>query len=188
MSNLTEIYKKENGYKVLACKISDSGTKRQSIGIYIQAQDDSISEMITIKKSQLLNKNLFDFFIDYEGDFDTADINNIRQIFNETLIRFRLVNCPTKASITDAIKELYNYLKAHKGDKEINIADGYYNIHPKKFKEIICSLNLGYTGLELQRELKIHDYLRTNSNRAYDYAIADVGRVISLKVIDNGGV
>lgn len=182
------IYTKENGYIVFAALLHDKGTKKQEISILIQDPQGALSEPIPVKKSNLLGKNTFNFFKDYEGDFDDDDIlkvsYEIQKYYGSNTLP--LISNSTKLSQKEVHIELCNYVHKHENTNNISIVNGYCNIPTKIFNSVVNELDMGYTAIEVKKMLKVVlDVLRTNSNRPYGYAMTDEEgeqyRVVSFK-------
>jgi hypothetical protein len=185
-SKTEEIYKNGKGYFILACYLSDQVTMRQEVGLFIETPDESISEVIRLKKSRIISSNTsLDFLLDMQGDFDKKDIDAIHAHLLESLDKLPVVCDDRKVPFNEVYRELCNYAREYQQEDLITIQDGYCNIDSKKFRSIVAEMDFGYNKLEIIRTMKIRGLLRINKNRSYDWAMTDKDgntyRAISFK-------
>jgi hypothetical protein len=191
--NFIKIYtKKDTGYSVWVAKLQDEGTKQVKYGFYITDLKGGLSELIEVKKSKLENVNVYDFFLDYEGDFDVMDTIEIRAAMQNNLSSINSINNSSKVPLEKLHSILCDYVHRYSDKEGFSASEGFCNIKGKVFNNVIDELSVGYTGLEVKKHLKIHELLRTNGNRIYDYSIGGndgkIDRYVSFKDIDMKGI
>lgn len=171
--NLTEVYTHSWGYKVLACMLIDKGTMQKRLGMFVEDDKGNLSNMIPLKNSRLKKKDALNFLLDYEGDFDLADCLNVRNCLQDKIKNLKQVEADEKIPFKQVYKELCIFGKDNEKEDIITIKDGYCSIDKAKFKQFVDKSQFGYSGLEVQKMLKVVGLLRINANRPYDYAMTD---------------
>lgn len=171
------IHTNTKGYSVYMLEAQDFGTLRQSFGFFIQSPQGKNSEIVYLKRSQIIkNKGAFDFLFDYDGGFFKSDIDTVKTEALQRMSRperTEQIDFSSKYPIEQAYQELCRYVHDNDGDDGVCVSGGFCNVDTRNFDAIIKELDLGYSRLELLRWFKIIGLLRTNKNRPYDFMLTD---------------
>ncbi|MGE4214609.1 MAG: hypothetical protein AB7E42_07540 [Anaerotignaceae bacterium] len=164
----TKLYEKE-GYKILACKISDTTSIKEKYRFYIENPEGRVSDPVEINKSRLRKNGNFDWVLDCTGDFEQEDVANVSREF--------LINCKDlpvlmeseKMSIDQVYRELCIYAKENIKEDVITINGGYCSIEVNEFKKILGEIDSGLKSFEIKKRLKGLELLKVNAGRAFDF-------------------
>lgn len=181
MEKLGEIlYINDWDYKVRLVRLRETGSKRISIQIYVEAPDGSMSDIVTVKLSDLNSKpKALDFLYDMEGGFTNDDITHIKDKIK--VDRSKVLDIEEKAPVERIHTQISRYIREN-GEEltdniqaDIFIRNGYGYIQTgrleKDLKKEALLQELGYKKLDILKRLKILGALEPGRNRPYDYAI-----------------
>lgn len=180
----TLLYKNPWDYEVWAVIMRDISSQRISVEIYTVSSSGEISDLMTLKRSDLYtNKNCLNFLMNLDGEFSRDDITQIKNKIMEVLNNKNCDTSKERATFEEVCQRLSEYITnlaedlKDNPDANIFIKDkaGYLN---GDALTDFCKLNndLGFKKLEILKRLKIFGLMEPGKKRPYDMCVSINGK------------
>lgn len=195
-----EIYKNKYGYKVYAVILREKDSMRVSIEVYIVNPQNKMSEMINFKRQDIMNKeSVVDVLYDYEGDFDSEDIEIILDKLRAMLTVKAFHDVQNKATQeelhimfsqyirnierenAEKVETVGNEEENKEDDYSVFIKDGYGYMKTTLLEKFISNTKeiTGYSKrLDILKLLKVMGVLKNAKNRPYDMLVSIGGEKV----------
>lgn len=189
---LTVILEKGNGNKICASALRDAGSQRLSAVIYHQTPEGRMTIQETVRRSDLIRqKRVLDFVLDLPGGFDEDDLIEIAEGLKTLLEKVSedAVVISEKLPAEEVYRRAVEFICDNREDLEDNpraeiyTNKGYGYIKTTRMKEFVTTGDLGYTKLEVLRQLLLMDVLLPGNDRTYDRMVNVNGRRRKFYVI-----
>lgn len=165
---------KPDGTTVLGAMGKDRGTLERRLLLIVVNKDKESSplqEFLLSRQKDLNNLR------DLDGISSDEDIKAIIACINEHKKQGTLKTIDLgseKPTVQEAYKALVEYVNKYYEPEKVFISEGYGNIASSYLNTVISKLELGYSRLELLKNLKVRELLRCNADGAahmYSYKI-----------------
>lgn len=175
------IYENPWGYKVCAVLMRDVASTRISVELYIISPEGNMSDIISVRRSDIITKKRpLDFFYNLEGGFTHDDIDSIRNRIKDILQENG--NAETeqnKRSLNEIHYLLSNFIRQNAEELEDNpkteifIKDGYGYMRTGRMTGFLKeNFEIGYKRVEILKRLKIMGVLKNGTRRPYDIQVS----------------
>lgn len=167
---MEEIYTIENGPTIIGAWGKDIGTMEKRLKLVLVYPDGGVSPIREYSQGKLTDaKALKDL-----ADLDGVKPELIADIYSAVKKRMETLTVQTdsngKYPLREAYQALCEYVEQYEEPGRVFIRDGYGNILASYLQTVLDKLELGYTRLELQKNFKAWDVLRTNQGTGHVYA------------------
>lgn len=184
------IYTNDWGYSVYVLKLECGAM--QKVGFTVVDAEGKPRGTVTTTHSRLTDKNGFKFMMDFVGDFQKLDTDEIGRRFGNVWQKLKPVRADDRVSFDVVYAELSETEEKADIVTKTHTKDGdYINIAVGKFKQIVEEGDWGWKPLEVKRQLRDLGLLRVNKDRPFDYTVVDSKgtpyRTISIRLNMNGG-
>lgn len=172
----TVVYAHDFGHKVYAVLMGDKSSKRLSVNIFIEYEDGSMSDIVTIPRKDSFGKKAFDFLMDMYGGFGKEEVEKVKAAVANIIKDDSLVQIvQSKATMLEIHQSVSKYIfkkaedLADNPDAEIFIKGEYGYISYVLLEQFVKeNPEIGYKRLEILKRLKIMGVLKPGKERPYD--------------------
>lgn len=159
-----------NGPDIMAVWGRDTGTMERRLKLAVRYPNGEISPIREYQQSKLTSpKALRDL-----ADLDGVSLEFVEKIYQSIMEKKDTLQTQSdgsgKCSLLQAYRELCEYVRRYEEPGRIFIKDGYGNILSTYLQNVLDKLELGYTRLEIQKNFKVWDWLRSNEGTGHVYA------------------
>ena len=180
------LYTNDWMYEAYVAITQEMSSKRVSFDFYTISPDGEMSDIISVKRSDIFGKaNSLDFFIDMDGDFSRDDVLNIKGALTDLLFdnkKYRM-DVQAKATMEEIHKAISKYMLIHEedlgeGSAKIFVLGNYGYMLTTEMEEFmkVYKEKLGFKRVEVLKRLKIMGKLDVGKNRSYDIQVSINGR------------
>lgn len=167
---MEKLYTIENGPTIIGAWGKDIGTMEKRLKLVLVYPDGGVSPIREYSQGKLTDaKALKDL-----ADLDGVKPELIADIYSAVKKKMETLTVQTdsngKYPLREAYQALCEYVEQYEEPGRVFIRDGYGNILASYLQTVLDKLELGYTRLELQKNFKAWDVLRTNQGTGHVYA------------------
>lgn len=166
---MAEVYKVADGPVVVGAWSRDVGTMERRLKLALVYPDGEISPVREYAKRKLTEAKALNDLADLDG----IAPGMVNDIYKAVMKQHR--NLPVQedrngqCSIMQAYRALCEYVWEYEEPGKVFIRDGYGNILASYLPSVLKRLELGYSRLELEKNLKSWNLLRVNNGTGHPY-------------------
>lgn len=175
------LYENDWGYKVCAVLLRDVASMRISIELYILSPQGEMSDIVSVRRSDInTKKKPLDFIFNFEGGFTRDEIaiirNKVKELFQENENAETEQNGCSLNEIHCMISEFIRqraYGLEDNPKTEIFVKDGFGYMRTDKMTGFLKeNPEIGYKRVEILKRLKIMGVLKNGTQRPYDIQVS----------------
>lgn len=169
-TGMQEICTIENGPTIVGAWGKDTGTMVRRLKLAFVYPDWEISPIKEYSPSKLSNAKILNDLADMDG----VRLELIADIYSAIMEKLETLavqeDSDGKCSFSEAYRALCKYVEQYEEPGRVFTRDGYGNILASYLQTVLDRLELGYTRLELEKNFKAWNLLRTNRGTGHVYS------------------